>query len=93
MKKKKGISFEEKRQRLLSIFLTDPTFYHLNELEKLASKKGIHPMIVKEVLESLLADNLVDAEKVGNSSYYLALPSKTFIAKQNNLKRHETTIE
>ena len=87
MKKKKGISYEEKRQRLLSIFLTDPTFYHLKELEKLASKKGIHPMIVKDVLDSLLADNLVDLEKVGSSSYYLALPSKTFIAKQNNLNK------
>lgn len=93
MKKKKGISFEEKRQRLLSIFTTDPTFYHMNELEKLASKKGIHPMIVKEVLDSLIADNLVDMEKVGASSYYLALPSKTLIAKQNNLKIMEANIE
>lgn len=93
MKKKKGISFEEKRQRLLSIFTTDPTFYHIKEIEKLGSKKGIHPMIVKDVLDSLIADNLVDMEKVGASSYYLALPSKTFLNKQNALHKMAANIE
>jgi hypothetical protein len=93
MKKKKGISFEEKRQRLLSIFTNDPSFYHMKELEKLGQKKGIHPMIVKEVLDSLIGDNLVDMEKVGSSSYYLALPSKTILNKQINLQKFSTNIE
>lgn len=93
MKKKKGISFEEKRTRLLSIFLTNPSFYHFKEIEKLGAKKGIHPMICKDVLESLIADYLVEVEKVGASSYYLALPSKTFLGKQNNLNRLTSSIE
>jgi len=93
MKKRKGISFEEKRSRLLSIFTTDPSFYHIKEIEKLAHKKGIHPMIVKEVLDSLIADYLVDMEKVGASSYYLALPSKTYLGKQQNLKKYILNIE
>ena len=92
MKKKKGVSFEEKRTRLLSIFTTDPTFYHIKEIEKLGAKKGIHPMIIKDVLDSLIGDNLVDQEKVGASNYYLALPSKVFQAKQNNVNRLDTDI-
>ena len=90
MKKKKGISFEEKRTRLLSVFTTDPTFYHMKEIEKLGAKKGIHPMIVKDVLDSLLGDNLVEQEKVGASSYYYALPSKVYQAKQNCINRIDT---
>lgn len=92
MKKKKGISFEEKRTRLLSIFTTDPSFYHIKEIEKLGAKKGIHPMIVKDVLDSLLGDNLVDLEKVGASSYYLSLPSKIFQAKQNCINRIDADV-
>lgn len=92
MKRKKGISFEEKRTRLLSVFTTDPTFYHIKEIEKLGAKKGIHPMIVKEVLESLLGDNLVDQEKVGASSFYFSLPSKLFQVKNNCINRLDTDI-
>ena len=31
---------------------------------------------VKEVLDSLLADNIVDTDKIGTSVYYWAFPSK-----------------
>lgn len=40
--KKRGLSFEEKRNRMMEIFFEKKEFFHLKELEKLAPKlKGI----------------------------------------------------
>ena len=56
-------------------------FFTLKELERLCQKeKGITSMSVKEVLQSLVDDSLVDTEKIGTSVYFWALPSK---ASQN----------
>jgi elongation factor P--beta-lysine ligase len=45
-------------------------------LEKLGPKqKGIVSQSVKEVLDSLVADNIVTAEKIGTSNYFWAFPS------------------
>jgi hypothetical protein len=38
---KKGVSAEEKRQRMLRIFRDSGSFFTLKEIEKLAVKKGI----------------------------------------------------
>eukprot|EP00123_Amoebidium_parasiticum_P021294 comp6508_c0_seq1/m.2282 comp6508_c0_seq1/g.2282 ORF comp6508_c0_seq1/g.2282 comp6508_c0_seq1/m.2282 type:complete len:208 (-) comp6508_c0_seq1:79-702(-) len=79
MSKKKGLSFEEKRTRLLEIFHDSKSFYQLKELEKIAPKeKGIISQSVKEVLQSLVDDGLVDTEKVGTSVYFWSFPSKVF---------------
>ena len=34
------------------------------------------PMSVKEVLQSLVDDNLVDSERIGTSNYFWSYPSK-----------------
>ena len=34
------------------------------------------PMAVKEVLQSLVDDNLVDSERIGTSNYFWSYPSK-----------------
>jgi len=42
MSKKKGLSFDDKRTRMLEIFTDSKTFFTLKELEKVAPKqKGI----------------------------------------------------
>ncbi|XP_028519506.1 meiotic nuclear division protein 1 homolog [Exaiptasia diaphana] len=77
MSKKKGLSFEEKRHRLQQLFFEKKDFFQLKELEKIAPKeKGITSMSVKEVLQSLVDDNLVDTEKIGTSVYFWSYPSK-----------------
>jgi len=77
MSKKRGLSLEEKRQKMLEIFYEKKMFFQLKELEKIAPKeKGITPMSVKEVLQSLVDDNLVDAERIGTSNYFWSYPSK-----------------
>lgn len=39
-------------------------------------EKGITPMSVKEVVQSLVDDGLADSEKIGTSIYFWAFPSK-----------------
>uniref|UniRef100_H2ZBQ0 Meiotic nuclear division protein 1 homolog n=1 Tax=Ciona savignyi TaxID=51511 RepID=H2ZBQ0_CIOSA len=77
MSKKRGLSLEEKRTRMMEIFTEKNEFFHLKELEKIAPKlKGITPMSVKEVLQGLVDDDMVNCEKVGTSSFYWAFSSQ-----------------
>ena len=46
-------------------------------------------MSVKEVLQSLVDDDLVNCEKVGSSSYYWAFKSQVLNVKLNKLKSLE----
>lgn len=39
-------------------------------------------MTVKDVLQSLVDDNMVDCEKVGTSNYFWAFPSKALHARK-----------
>ncbi|EPZ35975.1 meiotic nuclear division protein 1 [Rozella allomycis CSF55] len=72
----KGLSFEEKCKRLLELFYETSDFFQLKELEKIAPKqKGIVMQSVKEVLQALVDDNLVQGEKIGTSNYFWSFPS------------------
>ncbi|TNM85749.1 hypothetical protein fugu_008020 [Takifugu bimaculatus] len=83
MSKKKGLSLEEKRTRMMEIFFETKDVFQLKDIEKIAPKtKGISPMTVKEVLQSLVDDNMVDCERVGTSNYYWAFPSKALHARK-----------
>jgi transcription initiation factor IIE alpha subunit len=57
-------------------FFEKRDFFHLSELEKqLPKEKGITLQSVKEVLQSLVDDRLVNGEKIGTSNYYWSFPS------------------
>ena len=90
---KKGLRFEEKRARMYDIFKKNPSFYHFKEIEKESLKRGIVYMSVKEVLDSLVNDNMVEVEKIGSSSYYVYLPSKFKAIKENNITRNDKEYE
>ncbi|KAF4071387.1 hypothetical protein AMELA_G00272630 [Ameiurus melas] len=94
MSKKKGLSLEEKRSRMMEIFFETKDVFQLKDIEKVAPKtKGITPMSVKEVLQSLVDDNMVDSERVGTSNYFWAFPSKALHTRKRKLddleKLHE----
>ena len=97
MSKKRGVSAEEKRQRMLDLFYEKKDFFLLKELEKIAPKEkggrsclkklqstpilsisssGIVSQSVKDVVQSLVDDDLVDTDKIGTSVYFWAFPSK-----------------
>lgn len=76
MKKNKPLSFEEKRKRMSEYLLEKRDFFQLKELEKhLPKEKGIVQQSVKEVLQSLVDDRLVNGEKIGTSNYFWSFPS------------------
>ncbi|KAK0571939.1 hypothetical protein LWI29_023783 [Acer saccharum] len=73
--KKRGLSLEEKREKMLQIFYDSQSFYLLKELEKLGPKKGVISQSVKDVVQSLVDDDLVLKDKIGTSVYFWSLPS------------------
>ncbi|KIY62139.1 meiotic nuclear division protein 1, partial [Cylindrobasidium torrendii FP15055 ss-10] len=78
----RGLSAEEKRIKLLEIFHET-----LKELEKLGPKmKGIVSQSVKEVLQSLVDDGLVQGDKIGSSNFFWSFPSQQGALVQTRLK-------
>ncbi|KAJ7770243.1 meiotic nuclear division protein 1 [Mycena maculata] len=84
----RGLSAEEKRVKLLEIFHESKDFYQLKELEKLGPKlKGIVSQSVKEVLQSLVDDGLVQGDKIGSSNFFWSFPSQRGAIIQGRLKQ------
>ncbi|GAA5908632.1 hypothetical protein JCM6882_003698 [Rhodosporidiobolus microsporus] len=74
------------------LFKETKEFYKLQDIEKLAPKaKGITAMSVKEVLQSLVDDNLVKFEKIG--SFYWAFPSDLAAASRNKANTLAKTVD
>uniref|UniRef100_A0A8C7Q524 Meiotic nuclear division protein 1 homolog n=1 Tax=Oncorhynchus mykiss TaxID=8022 RepID=A0A8C7Q524_ONCMY len=88
-----SLSLEEKRTRMMEIFFETKEVFQLKDIEKIAPKtKGITPMSVKEVLQSLVDDNMVDCERVGTSNYYWAFPSKALHARKRRLEELDKQV-
>ena len=86
MSKKRGLSLEEKQERVLEIFHTKKDVFLLKELEKIAYKeKGVVTQSVKDVVQSLVDDDLISSDKIGSSIYYWGFPSSALVLKKNKL--------
>ena len=48
---------------------------------------------VKDVLQTLVDDNLVDTDKIGTSVYFWAFPSKATATRKNRLAEVEGQVE
>ncbi|RDD46548.1 Meiotic nuclear division protein 1-like protein [Trichoplax sp. H2] len=93
MSKRRGLSFEEKRSRMLELFYETKNFYQLKELEKIAQKqKGITSMSVKDVLQSLVDDAMVEQDKIGTSNYFWSFPSKATNQRKRKLETLKSQI-
>ncbi|XP_039654493.1 meiotic nuclear division protein 1 homolog isoform X2 [Perca fluviatilis] len=78
---------------MMEIFFETKDVFQLKDIEKIAPKtKGITPMSVKDVLQSLVDDNMVDCERVGTSNYYWAFPSKALHARKKKLEELQSQI-
>lgn len=94
MSKRKGVSAEEKRVRVLQIFYEKKEFFQLKELEKIAPKeKGVIAQSVKDVVQSLVDDGLVDTDKIGTSIYFWAYPSKAKHSRKRKLEDLSNKLE
>ena len=78
---------------MLNYMSESKSVFKLDELEKKLKKAcGITSQSVKEILLSLVDDNLVDHDKIGIGNYYWALPSKLVAKKQNMLEKKQQEI-
>ncbi|XP_038059612.1 meiotic nuclear division protein 1 homolog [Patiria miniata] len=94
MSRKRGLSLEEKRQRMMEIFFERKEVFQLKELEKIAPKtKGITSMSVKDVVQSLVDDGMVDSDRIGTSNYFWAFPSKASNARKRKISDLSGTLD
>ncbi|KAH1131920.1 hypothetical protein J1N35_003298 [Gossypium stocksii] len=87
--KKQGLSLEEKREKILQIFYESQDFFLLKELEKLGPKTGVITQPVKDVVQSLVDDDLVSKDKIGTSVSYLlsGVSVNTLVCARNRYGR------
>jgi predicted transcriptional regulator len=93
MAPKKGVSFDDKRLRLLEIFARAEVFT-LKEIEKIGSKeKGIVEQTIKDVLQTLVDDGLVETDKIGAGNFYWALPSKAGNSRRAQISKLQSELQ
>uniref|UniRef100_A0A1I8P180 Meiotic nuclear division protein 1 homolog n=1 Tax=Stomoxys calcitrans TaxID=35570 RepID=A0A1I8P180_STOCA len=90
MSKRKPLSAEEKRIKLLELFHETGDVYQLKDLERLATQeKGIVMQAVKTTLQELVDEGQVQCEKIAGSLYYWSFPSETLLKLQRELSQLE----
>lgn len=67
--------------------------FNLKELESLGGKAGVISNSVKEVVQSLLDDNLVEQDKIGAGNFMWALPSKGRQIRMKKLDELRNSIQ
>lgn len=93
MSKKRGLSVEEKRSRLLEVFHEAGEVFVLKEVEKLGVKKGITPQSIKDILQSLVDDDLVHQEKIGIANYFWSFPSEASVMVERDMEKAKARLE
>ncbi|CAL4059300.1 unnamed protein product [Meganyctiphanes norvegica] len=94
MSRRKGLSLEEKRTKMMEIFFEEKDFFQLKELEKIApKKKGIITQSVKDVVQSLVDDAMVDTDKIGTCVYFWAFPSKATAIRRSKLDNIDERVK
>uniref|UniRef100_A0A8C5XUS8 Meiotic nuclear division protein 1 homolog n=1 Tax=Microcebus murinus TaxID=30608 RepID=A0A8C5XUS8_MICMU len=84
-------SLQKNLKKEKTIRMSKVTFFAMKD--KIAPKeKGITTMSVKEVLQSLVDDGMVDCERIGTSNYYWAFPSKALHARKCKLEVLESQL-
>ncbi|ODV60797.1 Mnd1p [Ascoidea rubescens DSM 1968] len=94
--KKKGLSLEEKKLKLLEFFKKEHNFYTIKEVESLGSKYiGVNSMQMKEILQHLIDDSLIKFEKCGITNFYWCFEfdlTKSINSNYSNLIKRKTTL-
>eukprot|EP00890_Picochlorum_soloecismus_P000938 jgi/Picsp_1/1845/NSC_05312-R1_meiotic nuclear division protein 1 homolog len=94
--KKRGMSLEDKRDTILNIFHETKDVFVLKvtriDIEKLASKRGVVLQSVKDVLQSLVDDDLVNQDKIGISNFFWSFPSEAAVKLNNEQEKLESKL-
>lgn len=74
---KRKLTADDKKSLLIKFFQDKKQFFTLKELEKVVPKEtGMNEKVVKDVLQQVVDDGLVDTEKVGTSNVFWSFPNK-----------------
>jgi hypothetical protein len=66
--------------------------YTIKDIEKLGTKKGIVSQSIKEILDSLVSDSLVQCEKIGTGNYYWSFTGASLAVKKKMVTSLEADI-
>lgn len=101
--KRKGLSFEEKQLVLSEALRKKNEFFNLKEVEKIGVEAGIVFQSVKDVLQSLVDDNVVKSDKIGSQNIFWRLQSEaaadrlrsyqSLLMRQTNLQEKKGQLE
>jgi len=89
----KGVSAQEKKDRMLAMFHRDCYVYTNKEVMKAASKEGIVSGAIEGVLKELICDDLVREAKISGSLFYWSFPGETGARKRIELNKAEAEAE
>ncbi len=91
-KRKKGLSLEEKRQVMLGLFHETGEVFNLKELESRGTKLGVVTQTIKDVVQALVDDKLVEQDKVGSGNFFYSFPSAALMAVRARCDALEASI-
>lgn len=64
----------------------------LQDIEKLGCKRGVVLQSIKDVLQSLVDDDLVHQEKLGISNYFWSFPSEATVKLDAETKKLQSIV-
>ena len=82
---------QDKRQNVLAVFHESSEPWLLKPLEKEAARKGVRADVVKDVLQSLVDDDLVRVDKIGTMNWYWSFPGEASNKATMALENAEAT--
>jgi hypothetical protein len=91
--KKRGLSLEDKRDRVLEVFHGSADVLVLKDVERAAAARGVVLQSVKEVLQSLVDDDLVRQERIGAANYFWSFPAEASTAARSDAARAAAEAE
>ena len=83
MSKKRGLSLDDKRSTILSLYHESKEPMNLKEIEAKGSKAGVVQQTIKDVNQSLVDDDLVHSDKIGAAIFFWSFPAEAFVKKQS----------
>mmetsp|Transcript_30148 Transcript_30148/g.85127 ORF Transcript_30148/g.85127 Transcript_30148/m.85127 type:complete len:209 (-) Transcript_30148:80-706(-) len=91
--KKRGLSLEDKKEKIMEIFYESSDVFLFKEIEKLAVKKGVTFQSVKDVVQDLVDSDILHQEKIGTSNFYWAFPSEASAKLDKEHRDAEAQLE
>lgn len=83
---------EEKCKKVLELFTESEDVYQLKEIEKMAPRKGVISQSVKECMTQLVADNLLETDKIGSSTYFWSFSRKLVTEKRRKVNHTKQQV-